>query len=208
MNKFKLLGILTILVIIGDFSFSAMDNWDDFRDGFIEGYNNGQADKNFNTATETVTVKVKALQMAQDSLVNRALKGKVPYRIEEIQVPFVPAPRSYIFSIIELIFAFALIYGTYSLIRMLISISHRRVFISKNVVRMRFFTYSFVLFVILSSLIEWLNNMEIIKQIEMPGYEVFGVKTVVSWTLLVIIILFTEIFAVGVKIKEEQDLTI
>lgn len=208
MNKFKLLGILSILVIIGDLSFSAIDNWDDFRDGFIEGYNNGQADKSFNTATETVDVKVKALQMAHDSLVNNALKAKVPYRIEEIQVPFVPSPWSYIFSIIELIFAFALIYGTYSLIRMLISISHRKVFISENVVRMRFFTYSFVLFVILSSLIEWLNNMEIVKQIEMPGYEVSGVKTGVSWTLLVIIILFTEIFAVGVKIKEEQDLTI
>jgi len=57
-------------------------------------------------------------------------------------------------------------------------------------------------------LIEWLNNMEIVKQIELVGYEVSGVKTAVSWTLLVIIILFTEIFAVGVKIKEEQDLTI
>lgn len=94
------------------------------------------------------------------------------------------------------------------MIRLLIAISKRDVFSNTNVIRIRVFTYSLVFFQFLNSLLEWLDYLEVTKQIALKGYEIKGFHLSADWTLLVIMILFTEIFAVGVKIKEEQELTI
>ena len=97
--------------------------------------------------------------------------------------------------------------GIYCLIRLLVSISKREVFTSDNVARLRFFTYSFAALYGLMTLHDWLNHLEAVKQVALQGYEVVASHDT-DFTSLVIIILFTEIFAAGVKIKEEQDLTI
>ena len=90
--------------------------------------------------------------------------------------------------------------GIYCLIRLLVSISKREVFTSDNVARLRFFTYSFAALYGLMTLHDWLNHLEAVKEV-VASHDT-------DFTSLVIIILFTEIFAAGVKIKEEQDLTI
>ena len=78
-------------------------------------------------------------------------------------------------------------------------------FTSDNVARLRFFTYSFAALYGLMTLHDWLNHLEAVKQVALLGYEVVASHDT-DFTSL--IILFTEIFAAGVKIKEEQDLTI
>lgn len=46
-------------------------------------------------------------------------------------------------------------------------------------------------------------------KIQLPGYEITGIdKTYVEWSSLFVMMLLTEIFAAGVKLQEEQDLTI
>lgn len=48
-----------------------------------------------------------------------------------------------------------------------------------------------------------------LQQINIPGYTVDGITSLgIDWGTLAVMILLTEIFAVGVKLKEEQDLTI
>ena len=55
----------------------------------------------------------------------------------------------------------------------------------------------------------WLSERAALTQISFPGYELIpNALTEDNWVPMVVIILFTEIFAIGTKIKEEQDLTI
>ena len=144
---------------------------------------------------------------AVDSLTNRFADKSVPYQVKRIGTVIVPTVWS---SIVNFFAMFAIIpffVGIYCLIRLLVSISKREVFTSDNVARLRVFTYSFAALYGLMTLHDWLNHLEAVKQVALLGYEVVASHDT-DFTSLVIIILFTEIFAAGVKIKEEQDLTI
>lgn len=209
MKKFRILGILAILVIATEFIFSITAGWRDVSDGFMEGANSAHQKEYPSDSYRSVSVGVRPLEATQlDSLTNSATKEKVPYKIEEVQVPIIPSVWSYIFMFFGGFSALAILGGIYCLIRLLIAISKRNVFSQVNVVRIRVFTYSLVIFQFLNSLLEWLDHLEVTKQIVLKGYEIKDFHLSADWTLLVIMILFTEIFAVGVKIKEEQDLTV
>lgn len=132
----------------------------------------------------------------------------LPYKIDKVSVAIVPSTWSSIVFCFGAFAVLAILAGIYCLIRVLISISKRNVFTHDNVVRMRVFTYSLLAFSILNALMEWLNYIEVVKQVSLPGYEIKGFSMSEDWVSLVVIVLFTEIFAVGVKMKEEQDLTI
>ena len=74
---------------------------------------------------------------------------------------------------------------------------------------LRWFTYSTALFSLLITLSEWILERAALQQIQLPGYEITGIdKTYVEWSSLFVMMLLTEIFAAGVKLQEEQDLTI
>lgn len=205
MKKFRILGILAILVIALEFIFSITTSWQDASGSFMEGYNSTYRSNPY----RSVTVAVRPLETTRlDSLTNNFTKENVPYKISEVDVPIISSVWSLIIMIVGGVSAFAVLGGVYCLIRLLIAISKRNVFLQANVVRIRIFTYSLVLFQFLNSLIEWLDHLEVTKQIALKGYEIKDFHLSADWTLLVVMVLFTEIFAVGVKIKEEQDLTV
>ena len=55
----------------------------------------------------------------------------------------------------------------------------------------------------------WLGEQAALTQISLPGYALISDTLIeTDWISMIVIILFTEIFAMGTKIKEEQDLTI
>lgn len=209
MKKFRILGILAILVIVAQFIFSIIASWGDVSDSFMEGYNSTYQKEHTFNSYRSVAVAVRPLETTRlDSLTNSLTKENVPYRIEEIDVPILPSVWSFIIMTVGGFSVFAILGGIYCLMRLLIAISKRNVFSQVNVVRMRVFTYSFVIFHFLNSLVEWLDHLKVTKQIALKGYEMKEFHLSADWMLLIIIVLFTEIFAVGVKIKEEQDLTV
>ena len=83
-----------------------------------------------------------------------------------------------------------------------------RVFTRVNVRRMRAFVYSVILGMIVHELWGYLVYLQAAECFVIPDYEVIyrGLRN--TWLPYLLLALFTEIFAVGVKIKEEQDLTI
>lgn len=209
MKKFRILGILAILVIAVESVFSFTAGWEDAKDSFMEGFNSVHAEDYSYNDYRTVPVSVRPLETTQlDSLTNRFSKENLPYKIDEISVPIIPSIWSSIIVFFAVFVGLALLAGFYCLIRLFISISKRDVFTDDNVVRMRVFTYSLVAFSILDSLMTWFDYIEVTKQVTLPGYEVAPFDMHVNWLLLVVAILFTEIFAVGTKLKQEQDLTI
>lgn len=100
------------------------------------------------------------------------------------------------------------LYGTYCLIRTIISVTRGDVFIRLNVRRMRFFVYSLMLLGAGYEVWRWLSYVEASQRLVLTGYEVVYEGLQFDWLPYVLLALFTELFAAGVKMKEEQDLTI
>ena len=73
---------------------------------------------------------------------------------------------------------------------------------------MHLFVYSIILLGICMETYEYLLHKDAVSQIQFSGYELTSYALTFSWFSYLILALFTEIFAVGVKMKEEQDLTI
>ncbi|HJC93725.1 MAG TPA: DUF2975 domain-containing protein [Candidatus Phocaeicola excrementigallinarum] len=107
------------------------------------------------------------------------------------------------------IFAGLGIYAIYCLVRLSLRVSKSDIFSRQNVKWIRWFAYVNVGINIFIAIYQWLLERDAMSQIVLHGYQVTGIeKTDCEWSILLSIILFTEIYAAAVKIKEEQDLTI
>ena len=73
---------------------------------------------------------------------------------------------------------------------------------------MRLFVYSALLLGVLSELLVYASYLNVAAHVDIPGYEVVYSGLKYAWLPYLLLALFTEIFAIGVKLKEEQDLTI
>ncbi|MDR0988052.1 MAG: DUF2975 domain-containing protein [Prevotellaceae bacterium] len=213
MKKFTLLGIASILIIVGEFAISFSSGWSDFSDGYKDGRTmagNLHTDSTRQTVfTMPVYIEVRRTGAVSDSLVNLQTGEGVPYSIHEMESRIVPTTATTIGTFLTGIASLACLFGIYQLIRLLISISKRNVFTRRNIYRIRIFTYTMAAFRLLNIFTEWLCYRQAVHQLAPPaGYELKSFFYSDDLLSLVIIILFTELFAVSVKMKEEQDLTI
>lgn len=202
MKKIKIIGVITILVIVCKIIFG-------FSDG-VRGFQDGYNSTNNDSVSSLHTVDVRPIAESKDSLFNAKMGCNVPYAITQVETHG-DCPIWVKLTIMPFAFiaCFCYLFGFYCLIRLLISVSRRDVFTGSNVFRLRFFAYSQAAIMGLFGLHEWLDNYYIVQQLQLPGYEVCsGNTSYADWMLLMLFILLAEIFAVGVKIKEEQDLTI
>lgn len=101
------------------------------------------------------------------------------------------------------------IYTLYALIRIIIDIKNKRIFRRINVNRVRIITYSNIAMAILDTIYKRVLEHCVTSQISIQGFEVLGLKiTPHDFVTYLLLILFAEVFAAGIRIKEEQDLTI
>ncbi len=206
MKKIRIIGILAILVIAADLVLSICNiSIDRSSEGYKAGYKTG---KEF-SPNNPVELRVTSLTATPDSLFNTKLNRQMSYQTD--QVVTIIAPPAWLFLFYPLIFLAGLAYigGFYRLIRLLWSVSKKDVFTESNVSRLRFFAYVQAIAYLLIWIFEKLNTHYALQQVQIPGYKVIGgAEFGMDWTLIMVTILFAEIFAVGVKIKEEQDLTV
>ena len=73
---------------------------------------------------------------------------------------------------------------------------------------MRYFIYSVILLGVCMEGGTYFLYSDWTSQILLDGYEVKSYSIKYPWMMFSILALFIEIFAVGVKLKEEQELTI
>ena len=109
-----------------------------------------------------------------------------------------------------LIMPFALLcfYGFYCVVRVILSVSRGEVFTQENVRRMRFFAYPVMAAAFVLELYQWMLYDYMASQVMLEGYRVANYTLEYPLFCYLMLVLFTEIFAAGVKLKEEQDLTI
>lgn len=201
MKKIRILALLVIVVFVAEVIMS--NGTADFRRGW------NSADNSRELKFSTVDISIKAEKtIAVDSLFNSVIQQNVPCRMSSLETEIQP---SFINKLI-LMLAFPLVlfalYGFYCMIRVVISVSRGKVFTRENVNRMHLFVYSIILLGICMETYEYLLHKDAVSQIQFSGYELTSYALTFSWFSYLILALFTEIFAVGVKMKEEQDLTI
>lgn len=201
MKLIRILAFLTITIFLVEVVRS-------FIPGFINGWNEADDSHKFRNELLTVSVRPTDSSVVNDSLLNLNLKKPVAYTLREINTKG-ENPSWYIASILSCLpLALFALYGFYCLIRVVISVTRGDVFNKLNVRRMRFFIYSTILMGAFMETLQYFLYREWASQIVLNGYEVTDYSAKYSWLPYLTIALFTEIFAVGVKIKEEQDLTI
>ena len=211
MKKFRILGIIAIIAILANFIGGLDEDWKDFKKGFEEGQSG--ATEMYESGHHMITrvkLNVKPLSgTTVDSLNNNRVDSPLPYTITEIETYAKPSAWSILVIGLAIPGLFFFLIGFYSLIRLLISISRREVFIPANVLRLRWFAYTSASLKILTTIGEWLTGNAAMNQISIPGYKIISyVGYSPDWVAIILPILFAEIFAIGVKMKEEQDLTI
>ena len=201
MKKIRILALLVIVVFVAEVIMS--NGTADFR----RGWNSAGNSRELKFSTVDISIKAEKT-IAVDSLFNSVIQQNVPCRMSSLETEIQP---SFINKLI-LMLAFPLVlfalYGFYCMIRVVISVSSGKVFTRENVNRMHLFVYSIILLGICMETYEYLLHKDAVSQIQFSGYELTSYALPFSWFSYLILALFTEIFAVGVKMKEEQDLTI
>lgn len=214
MTKFRILGILAIIAILANFIGGLDEGWRACKKGFEEGRGHAlemyEAEHHIPQNAVSVRLNVEPLpDTTIDSLNSNRVKYRLPYTVTEIETYAKPSAWYLLFMGLSLPGLFLALIGFYFLIKLLISISRREVFTSANVLHLRWYAYTSAGLKILITIQEWFTGSAAMNQISLPGYEIIShAGYSPDWVDMIMPILFAEIFAIGVKIKEEQDLTI
>ena len=201
MRKIKLLALLVIVAFVVQ---DLVGMFSGFTDGLHAAGDSTEYDAHFDLAVRPT-----------DALVPDTLQGvtngvKAPYwatRIEGYGRIQKSVPQV-VLNIVAFPLALFVLYGIYCLIRLVIAVLRGSVFTRKNVRRMRIFVYSTLLLGVLFELMSYASYLNVTAHVAIPGYEVAYGGLEYTWLPYLLLALFTEIFAIGVKLKEEQDLTI
>lgn len=208
MKQIRFLGILAILAFILEFVFSFQSAFSDFEEGLKDGMQRTEMEKK-DRPSYMVKVNITPKDTKNKDAYIDSYNRNVTNTISQVRTYIKPSLASDLINIPVVISLLASIYGFYLLIRAFISISKRDVFTKKNVWRIRFSCYSSIIWNLTVFIQQLMIERDALNQIIIPGYNITGISTYeFSWTYMAIFILLTEIFAVSVKIKEEQDLTI
>ena len=201
MRKIKLLALLVIVAFVVQ---DLVGMFSGFTDGLHAAGDSTEYNAHFDLAVRPT-----------DELVPDTLQGvtngvKAPYwatRIEGYGRIQKSVPQV-VLNIVAFPLALFVLYGIYCLIRLVIAVLRGSVFTRKNVRRMRIFVYSTLLLGVLFELMSYASYLNVTAHVDIPGYEVAYGGLEYTWLPYLLLALFTEIFAIGVKLKEEQDLTI
>ena len=207
MKKFRILGIIAIIAMISSIVINFEDGWRSFKKGYDEG------NRTYNTIPDNlypVSLEVVPIEdIANDSIFNQVAEQKVPYQVSEITTYTQPSKWITLVMIISGLSCIAFIIAFILFIQFLFEVSKRNVFCESNVWRIRFLVYSYTAIVISMELFAWIAGGAAIAQTQIPGYQIIDhAEASPSWIPVIMMIILAECFAIGVKMKEEQDLTI
>ena len=207
MKKFRILGIIAIIAMVAGIAINFEDGWRSFKKGYDEG------NRTYNTIPDNlyrVSLEVVPIEgVSNDSIFNQVAERKVPYQVSEITTYTQPSKWITLVMIISGLSCIAFIIAFFFFIQFLVEVSKRNVFCEANVWRIRFLVYSYTAIVISMELFAWIAGSSAIAQTQIPGYQIIDhAESSPSWIPVIMMIILAECFAIGVKMKEEQDLTI
>ena len=186
MKTVRILGFVVIVIIV---FFASTDGFKGFKDGW-----NAVPDISSDINPVSLSV-VPDKTLIPDSIYNTELQRNVSYKMSDIET-YVSRSNNVYYKFLNFVapFVFFFIYGCYT---------------RKNVRRMRFFIYSLMLLLASLEMVRYFEYVQVMNEITLPaGYTIDAFMLKSPWMLIMLLVLFVEIFAKAEKIKEENDLTI
>ena len=202
-----LLGVCFVIYLTEFFS-GAKDGWNDAA---------REIDETSGIEPHKVEVNLKSVvDYAFPDTLQMISDKKIPYQISTLIMKLEdPGAYEIVSRAIALVMAPVilglLIWGAISFVRFIHDVQRQRIFISQNVRRLRVISWLLFVFVIMQNLTAMLDYYFLLigNNVSVPGYAIADFHfQYEAFFVGLFFALFAEIFAMGVKMKEEQDLTV
>lgn len=216
------LNILTLLILVA-FGLHIVLNMyfsvESFSQGYEAGYEGGRSLKGQSENTHAIhreinLVKVEDMGVQPDSLYNSISGVWMPTQIKTVTVE-VADSKMITGEILWLIpisvgLIFASICFVVFFLKLIIAVNASKVFVPENISRLRRLGIIFVSMGILLCLGNYVDYYSSCMLVDIPGYH-FSMEDVFDFSYFIyalIAFLAAEIFAIGLRLQEEQELTI
>lgn len=135
----------------------------------------------------------------------------LPYRMDRISVSMKEAkinPFKILLLLMTPVLILFLLRTVFKFYNFISDVKGGKIFVRENIVRLRISGWTLLALGVLTNLYRLADYLEI-EGLKVPGYQIqsFDVQYRV-FTFALLMLLFAEIFALGVRMKEEQDLTV
>lgn len=208
--KSKSIRILSILILL----LSMVVLGDSFRGG-KDGWNSADGDLDKKIHRVNVSLNPAVAYSLPDTL-QLADNRKIPYQVGSITLGMKTDKVYELFSVIiglvfTPVFLLLIIWAGLSFFRFIRDVQRQQIFIRSNVKRLRVICWMLLLAGIMKNVFAGVDYFLLLKDgdVSFPGYKIAGFEFEYSTFFLALLFgLFAEIFALGVKLKEEQDLTV
>jgi len=184
-------------------------------DGIHEGQENGSEIKESGrVSNKTLILSLESIDNAMPSeLLNKKTGDTMPARINRamVKVPMETVTGLNLFwEFILAFFSFAgIIMIIYNFIRIIIAVNKSVIFEWINVKRLRRIGIGFLIMFIISAFLTVSQNSNVLELLDIENYKIINsLNNGIFLMLGMISFLVAEIFALGLKLREEQDLTI
>lgn len=217
-TRLNILSLLIVLVFVYAAGYEVYLGATDFRQGFREGYNDSYQRRNSPTSDTPGSPYFLNLvlntekDMPVDSVYNKATGRYYPAEYTSIKFYLKEDPK---WVEISTVFCALFIFCTFPLLvicfwKVIASVKQAKIFEYNNIRRLRIIGLCFSLLAVFTGIPELVMEIEAKKLIEIDGYSIISGGWFQSslWIYALISFLVAEIFAIGLRLKEEQDLTI
>lgn len=204
MKKLKIVGILAIACICIDLYTSYQTHLKDFVRGFVDG---AQQAKAATTKGKTEDGFDYELEIRADIMVEGLTEANANVSMINEKIPF-RLPVALGLSFFSFM-TFVYVIGFCGIIKLTIDVLHGKVFTRTNVVIIRLFAYSSIGLSMAQLCLEAAVNDYVMSQLTIDGFRIISVQfSNIQYSMLAVMAILAESFAIGVNMKEEQDLTI
>ncbi len=213
MKKISILAIITLVLFAAEFATTIIYFWDTTSSSFLIENSMVELQKPTTGAYRRTAVELNVypinVEMTPGEAHNNLSEGNTPFLPKTLVVGFwSPLWAQMVFGICILLCIPIIIWGIICFIRLLVSVLKGQVFTRKNVRRLRIFVYGVYGSIFIIQIYQWLCYRYASKQVAFQDFAIGSFETTVGWSDFFLMALIVEIFAIGVKLQEEQELTI
>lgn len=220
------LNILTVLILVAfglrivfSIAFGLYYNLESFSKGYKDGYETGKSSKG---QSEKTTIRYHYIDLVKtgdtslqpDSLYNSISGVWMPMQIRNVSVGVADdrwiAGETLFLIPISLGLMLACICFVVFFLKLIIAVNASKVFVPENIFRLRSLGVVFISMGVLFCLGSYVNYYSSCSLIDIPGYHLSaaGIFKFSYFIYALIAFLIAEIFAIGLRLQEEQELTV
>nr|WP_320060005.1 DUF2975 domain-containing protein [uncultured Bacteroides sp.] len=213
-RRLNILCLLVLLVL----SYSVFESLYEFGRGFSTGIKIAMDTRGKKMESPAVNMKVIALMPKDfsnfsDSVYNEKTHSYVPALYSQLVVSVKTKPAVWsmlgvgLSSLFEVL---SIVLSIFIFVKLVISINKSDIFNWKNVRRLRWLGGTLIFSFICSAISICINSFELFSLLSIPGYSLHlsELLSILTLVLGIVSLIVGEIFAIGLRLKEEQDLTI